>query len=234
MSSEKSIWYRLGYALERSRPRTATSRLAGLAERRRGAAHRAADGGAHRARTSGGARAGRAARAPLEDVIASGAAALASRLLGMWRPARRPGPLRLLRAGAAGAAAALLVEVVRPMLGGSAHLAAPDGDAAERALAGAGQGLLYGAVIEPRIPGSALAKGVLYGSTEYLVDPMGGLRHLLGPHLGVGRIPLLRHLLEDVRPHERPYLEHVTFAVALAMLYGSSAASNGMRRDAGK
>jgi len=232
MSSEKSIWYRLGFALERSRSHSAASRLAGLAERGKGIASPAADRATRTARTSRGTRGGRASRAPVEDVLASGATALVSRLLGMWRPARRPGPFRLIRAGAAGAAAALLVDVVRPMLGGSAHLAAPDGDAAERAIAGAGQGLLYGAVIEPRIPGSALTKGVLYGSTEYLVDPVGGLRHLLGPHVSVGRIPLLRHLLEDVRPHERPYLEHVTFAVALAVLYGSSAVSNGMRDDA--
>jgi hypothetical protein len=44
-------------------------------------------------------------------------------------------------------------------------------------------------------------------------------------------VPVLGHLLEELDEHDRDYLEHVAFGVTLAMLYGSSRSSNGIRED---
>jgi hypothetical protein len=74
-------------------------------------------------------------------------------------------------------------------------------------------------------------KGTLYGSTEYVADPAGGLTRLLSTRSALRRIPLvslLARLLEDLDPHDRVYLEHVTFGIVLAILYGSSPRSNGI------
>jgi hypothetical protein len=103
-----------------------------------------------------------------------------------------------------------------------------DGETGARVLVGAGQGLLYGAVVEPRLPGPTLLKGALFGSAEFAANPAGGLSHLVGAHAPQTRLPLVGTLLDDLDAHERTYLEHVTFGIALAVLYGSSPASNGM------
>ena len=139
----------------------------------------------------------------------------------------------LLRAGVSGAAAALLVELVRPLLHGEARLPVLDEGTKDRLLAGAGQGLVYGAVVEPRLPGPALLKGAAYGSVEYAVDPFGGLYRLLGPHAPLRRIPGVGAFLDDLDPHDRAYLEHVTFGIALSLLYesGSSPRSSGITED---
>ena len=132
-------------------------------------------------------------------------------------------------AGAAGAAAALFVEIVGPLLKGERFVGAIDRGTGEKMLVGAGQGLVYGAVIEPRVPGPALMKGALYGSAEYAVDPMGGLSHLLRGHSPQGKLPIVGALLDDLDPHDRAYVEHVMFGIALAVIYGSSPSSNGIR-----
>jgi len=218
MASEQSFWYRVGYALERARqgPPTPPQELAGLTRR------------ARRERPQGGSSGG--VRPPtVDDLISSGIVALAGRVLDGWRPARKAGFIRLLRAGAAGAGAALLLDLVRPLLSGKAELPVLDRDTADRVLAGMGQGLLYGAVVEPRVPGPPLMKGALFASAEYATDPVGGLSHLLSAHTPQGRVPIVRHLFEELDPHDRAYLEHLVFGVALALLYGSSPSSNGMR-----
>jgi hypothetical protein len=106
-----------------------------------------------------------------------------------------------------------------------------DKEMGDRLIAGVGQGLVYGAVVEPRVPGPSLVKGALYGTAEYAVDPVGGLSRLLGAHAPQHRLPVIGHLLKDLDPHDRAYLEHVVFGVALALLYGSSPSSNGIRID---
>ena len=146
-----------------------------------------------------------------------------------WKPRRVSGLARMLRAGAAGAAAALFVEIVGPLLKGERFVGAIDRGTGEKMLVGAGQGLVYGAVIEPRVPGPALMKGALYGSAEYAVDPMGGLSHLLRGHSPQGKLPIVGALLDDLDPHDRAYVEHVMFGIALAVIYGSSPSSNGIR-----
>jgi hypothetical protein len=219
MSSEQSIWYRLGFALERARPSPADARrkLGGLAKRNRPPAKRRERGSAHPAEWPSA-----------DEVIASGAVALIAKTLDVWRPRKKTGIVRILKSGAAGAGAALLVELVRPLLMGRAELPGLSEETIDRVLAGAGQGLVYGVVLEPRIPGPPLLKGTLYGSAEYAVDPVGGIGKLLGPHAPLKRVPVLAHLLEGVDPHDRVYLEHVTFGIALALIYGSSASSNGI------
>jgi len=101
--------------------------------------------------------------------------------------------------------------------------------AGDRILSGIAQGLVYGGIVEPRVPGPALIKGALYGSAEYAVDPAGGISGLLGSHAPHKRLPMVSHMLEDLNAHDRAFVEHVVFGVSLALLYGSSRSSNGIR-----
>jgi hypothetical protein len=220
MSSETSIWYRLGYTIEQARrvPSRPKRALRGLADRARPKPSRE--------RPDSPAR-----RDPLDELAATGAVALAVKALDAWRPRSRTGLSALVRAGAAGAAAALAVELLRPLLAGRREAPALGADAAERILEGAGQGLIYGAVVEPRLPGPPLLKGTLYGSAEYAVVPAGGLVKLLGPHGPLHDVPLVSGLMKGAGGHERSYLEHVAFGISLALLYGSSPSSNGIREE---
>lgn len=163
-----------------------------------------------------------------DDLIASAIAALAGRVLDAWRPARKVTFTRLLRAGAAGAGAALLADLVRPLLAGRAEMPTLDPDTWTRLLAGAGQGLLYGAVVEPRVPGPPLLKGAVFALAEYMADPAGGLSHILGAHAPQGRLPVVAELLEDLEPHDREVLEHLVFGLALAVLCGTAPSLNGI------
>lgn len=223
MSSDQSLWYRLGYALERARraPAKGARKLASFEELTR----------TLRPDPPAGRRGSAPARPITDDLIAAGAAALLAKTLDAWRPRKRAGPFSLLRAGAAGAAAAVLVDLVRPLLRGHTDVPALDRTLVDRALAGAAQGVLYAGVFEPRVPGPGLLKGTLYGTTEYIADPAGGLTRLLGGESPLRRIPVLNHLAEDLDPHDRAYLEHVTFGIALALLYGSNSSSNGIEPD---
>jgi hypothetical protein len=212
MSSDQSIWYRIGYALGRARsaaPSVPARTLASLAERRRTGA---APSGEKRRTTPGGR----------DDLLASAAVVALEKVLEGWRPRRRSGILRLLRAGASGAVAALLVELLRPILTGDPAVRSLDEATVDRLLAGAGQGLVYGAVLEPRLPGPDLLKGTLFGTAEYAMHPMGGLYRILGSRAPLRRVPGVGSLLGELDPHDRVYLEHVTFGIALALLYGES------------
>jgi hypothetical protein len=88
-------------------------------------------------------------------------------------------------------------------------------------MAGAARGLLYAAVLEPRLPGTATLRGLLYGSLEFAVSPWGGLTSLLGERAPHRRIPMLRGLFDDYALGDDSYLDHLAFGVALALLYGS-------------
>lgn len=222
MSSESSIWFRLGYALERTRqaPATGTRKLAKLHERR-----------------PVGPKA-RLLPSPLDwpsadQLVASGAVALAAKVLETWTPRHRTGVKDLVRAGLAGAAAALAVEAVRPLLEGRAKLPALDQRTLERVVAGAGQGLVYGVVVEPRLPGPAPMKGALYGSAEYALDPMGGMAKLLGSEAPLRRVPLLGAFLDGLTPHDRSYVEHLAFGIAVALIYRSGRTRSGIVEDDG-
>ena len=216
MSSEESFWFRIGYALESAKLPSAPrgrQRVPGLADRAarpRPAPHEPSGDGLL-----------------TDQLVTAGITALAARLLDAWQPRRSVGFKRLLWAGAAGAAAALLIDVLKPVLRGQPELPMLDRDTGDRLLAGVGQGLLYGAVVEPRVPGPLLLKGALFGSAEYATDAAGGLMHLLRAHAPLGRIPLVGRMLEDVDPRDRVYVEHLAFGIALALLYGTSPSSNG-------
>jgi len=223
MSSKKSVWYRLGFALERARqaPATGARKLATLKDRRPAARE-----------DEGRRRPTNPAEWPTADqLLASGAVALAAKALDVWRPRGKTGVGSLLRAGLAGAGAAAVVELVRPLLSGRAEIPRLDEDTVNRILVGAGQGIVYGGVVEPRLPGAPVLKGTLYASAEYALDPLGGVGRLLGPHAPLRRVPVLGHLLEDVDAHDRAYLEHLAFGITLAMLYRPRSLSNGISGD---
>ena len=222
MASEQSIWFRIGYAIERARrsPPGAKRSLTGLAERVARPPKRSAEPSPEDVWPSA------------DELIDSGVGMVVARALKAWQPRRNVGLVRLLRAGAAGAGASLLLDLIRPLLSGRTELPTLDKHTADRILAGAGQGLVYGGLIEPRVPGPPLLKGALYGSAEYATDPVGGLSHVFGAHTPQGRIPGVTHLLEQLDPHDRAFLEHLVFGIALALLYGSSPSSNGIRMDA--
>jgi len=221
MASEPSFWYRIGYALEQARLglRAESPELSGLAERK------------PRTREAR-ARADERPTVPVDDLVAVGVSVAVGRLLDAWHPDRKAGLGGLLRGGAAGAGAALLIDLVKPLLrGDEAGLPALDRETADHLIAGMAQGILYASVVEPRVPGPTLLKGALFGSAEYLADPSGGLAHLLGPVAPQARLPVLGALIEDLEPHDREYVEHVLFGIALAVLYGSSRSSSGTRDE---
>lgn len=216
MSSKKSVWYRLGYALGQAReaPSKGSRKLAGLKER----ASLPAEKGEHSPTAL-----------DFDEILTAAGVALAARMLDR-RAKRGGGVLSMIRAAAAGAGAGLLVELVRPLLSGQADVGSLDEDTPDRLLAGAVQGLVYGTLLEPWIPGPSTLKGVVYGSAEYAATGMGGIGKMVGGHSSLGRIPGVGPLLADLDPHERAYVEHVVFGVALAVLYGSPS-SNGMRDE---
>lgn len=215
MSSEESLWYRIGYALESAKIPSAAPERTGSNRSVRARGRRRAAEPSPREGFLG------------DDLVTAGIAALAARLLDSWQPSRKAGINRLVWAGAAGATAALLLDVLKPILRGEPALPALDRDLADRLLAGVGQGLVYGALVEPRVPGPALVKGALFGSAEYAAEAAGGLAHLLRAHTPQGKLPFVGRIFEDADPRDRAYLEHLAFGVALALLYGSSASSNG-------
>jgi hypothetical protein len=212
-----SIWFRVGYALERARRDASPGKLRSLALRK----------GSPRGRPNDGplrlARPGRAAaddeRTTLDALLTAGAGTLAGRLLGLWRPRHRTGFLSLVKAGAAGAAAALLRELLAPLLHDEVPGPRLDEALADALLAGAARGLVYAAVVEPRLPGPALARGLAFGSVEYLASPWGGLSALLGREAPHRRFPLVSGLFEGYAPEEDTLMDHVAFAVALSLLY---------------
>ena len=223
MPHNKSFWYKVGFALAKARqsPASGGRALAGLKDRLETSPKRPTK------RAPKKKVPGPESWPTADELVASGVAALAGRVLDTWRPRGSTAVARLLRAGASGAAAAFLVEFLRPLTEGRMEPPVMNRELADRILVGAGQGLVYGAVVEPRVPGPAAVKGAVYGSAEYAVDPMGGLSHLLGGHAPQGRLPVVAHLLEDLDRHDRAYVEYVVFGIALAVLYGSGPSDNG-------
>jgi hypothetical protein len=233
MSSDSSLWYRVGYAMEQARqlPSTGRRSLAGLRERATGDPDEASPGG-----PEGGPpeadRGGdpprpeeRTRRLPLDDAVSTGAVAVATRLLDRWRPRGTAGLGGILWAGAAGAAATLLVELVHPLLSSDGSEPAVDAHTPERLLTGAAQGMVYGAVLEPWLPGPPVLKGALFGSAEFVLHPSGGATRLLGSRSPLGRIPMVLTLLEQLETRDRSFLEHVAFGAAVGILYGSRSSS---------
>lgn len=222
--ASRNPWYQLGYALERARSAPTQERIQSLGEKL--AAFRREGQGARPAPRSGAGSA--AAESPrgaetLDWVLASLSGALVSGLLREWKPRRRPGPGLLARAAGAGAAAMIFQELAHVLLSDDPGAAARRSrDLPDRLVSGVARGLVYGAVAEPRLPGPPVVRGVLYGTAEYLLSPLGGIGRLLGKEAPYGRIPLLRTLVQDTGPESDGYVEHLVFGLALALMAGET------------
>ncbi len=201
MPNNESLWYRVGYAIETVRDRLPPPNR---------------EGGGKRPPTQNLSH--DVSHKVMDALLAVGAGSIFTRVFSILPSRRKPGLFRLLRAGTAGAAAAFLAELVRPALTGRVPHAPMEEALTDILLTGAGRGLLYAALVEPRIPAPALLQGVAYGSLEYALTPWGGLGEVAGSKAPQGKIPALSLLLKD-RGTDEQLVEHVAFGVALALLY---------------
>lgn len=222
--TSKSLWYQLGYALERARAHPSGDRIQSLGEKL--AAFR--DGG-QGARTPAKARKGTPPASPrdgaetLDWILATLSGALVTRLLRTWKPRARPGPSLLVRSAAAGAAAIIFQELAHALLSEDPReMARRSRTLGDRLLSGTARGLLYGAVAEPRLPGPPVLRGVVYGTSEFLLSPLGGLGKLLGKETPYARIPGIGALLQAVDGEEDGYVEHLVFGLALSLMSGET------------
>lgn len=228
-----SVWYRIGYAFESARHGIAgaaarSRRLPSPDEIRERLGSRRPDAARDAARDSAGTAPGSdrpsGAETAVEVLLAGAAGSLLIRLLNLWPGRGRSGPLAWARGAAAGAGATLVAELLRPVLTGRGGLPVLDDELADAVLAGAGRGLVYAAVLEPRLPGPRPLRGAAYGALEYAVSPWGGLGELLGPANPVRKIPVVGPLLEEGDGDADASLtELVAFGVALALIYGRTA-----------
>jgi len=238
---EESVWFRLGYALERAREQApeVVSRVGYRVGQTRGQLRSPAE---RRTRLRG-TRPPRRPRTeslvegisptgkPWDVVLTVAAAALARQLLEALPRRRKPGLFGLLRAGAAGAGAVLLRELVRPLVTDQPRETPLAETARGTALAGAARGLLYGGLVEPLIPGPPFVRGAAYGLVEHLVSPWGGLTEIAGARAPHRSLPFLSELFEDFEPGEDTLVDHLVFGIALAALYGSWANGEQVRGD---
>ena len=216
MPDRSDIWYRLGYALETARQGRARASLDLLET---GRSPRKRKDGAPT--TNEPDAADETPTGALDLLLAAGTGTLVTRLLRAWPARRSPSLTRLVRAGAAGAAATFLRELLEPLLRGDPRLPTWDEGLGDRLTAGLARGLVYGAVLEPRLPGPGLFRGIAYGTTEYLMSPWGGLRSALGKNAPYAKLPVVSSLLDDPEAGEQAFLDHIVFGVALAVLYGN-------------
>jgi hypothetical protein len=222
MAEAPSIWFRIGYALESARQEPAARRLRGLLEREgdQDMVEKHEPGPGPRQRSDSQPAA--AWDDPINALMTAGAGALVGRVIGLIPARRKPGMMGLMRAGAAGAGAALLSALVEPLLRGERRVGL-DEQSGNALVSGAARGLLYATVLEPRIPGPSVVQGVVYGSVEFAVSPWGGLTRLLGDRAPHRRIPLLNNLFDDHRTGDATYADHLIFGIALALFYGRGA-----------
>ncbi len=215
MPDRSDLWYRLGYALESARQGQARASLEALTGP---PSRRGKDGRSTRPRPVEGS--GDPASGALDLLLAAGTGTLVSRVLAAWPARQRPTLARLVKAAAAGAGATLLRELVRPLLNGSQPRQIWDEQSIDRLSTGAARGLIYGGILAPRLPGPALARGIVYGATEYLLSPWGGLRTVLGKHAPYRRLPVVSSLFEGPQDRDEAFLDHLVYGVALGLLYG--------------
>jgi len=207
MSDSKDPWFRIGYAVESARLRTPVKHEPAGAEK--------------------GKKRSPAARteALLDALLATGTTALAGRLIGVLPGRRSPSSWRLIRAGLAGAGAAATLAVLRAAL--QPNREAQPLDPTPEILAGTGRGILYGAILEPHLPGSAITRGLTFGVLEYMVAPMGGLDEVLGAASPRRTIPVLGALLRSDGLNAETFTENLVFGATLGILYGVGRARSG-------
>ena len=233
----KSIWYRLGYALELARhgARSAQESRSGEEALSAKKAPRAAkSGSAARARTAQKARGkatdarSRPVSSTVDQLIATGTGILGDRLFSIVA-GRRPGTLRLTHAALAGAGAALALSLFRNGKNGASGDGQGPHDTTAELLSGAARGVLYGAVLEPRLPGSPLFRGATFGVMEYVTSPFGGLDGILGASSPHRTMPIIAALLGPGDSVAVSMADHVAFGVTLGLLYGAGSARRGSR-----
>lgn len=201
MPMKENLWYRVGYALETVRNHLPAS--PGEEAEKPTDAHVKPLDESHKV---------------LNTLLTAGAGSIVARALSIWPSRRAPGVFRLFRAGAAGAAAAFLAEMIRPVLTGKKADSALEEELTDILFAGVGRGLLYAALVEPRIPGGPILQGAVYGGLEYALTPWGGLGELAGSKTPLGGIPAFSVLLRD-RGTDEELVERIAYGVALALLY---------------
>jgi hypothetical protein len=232
MAEPPTLWYRLGYALESSRPRTSGGRLRSLAERRADSLRPRPPKDDRPERSEPGAVEEVEVTGPLELALAAGGATLVAKLLGAWPGRGRPPLARLARAAVAGAGAAVVRELGARFMGDGLELSEWRDALPERIAAGSARGIVYAAVVEPRVPGPALMRAAAFGLAEHALSPLGGLRSLLARHMPYRTLPVLGELLEESRAGEDTLADHLVFALALGILYGGEGVRIGIGEDA--
>ena len=227
----KSIWYHLGYALESARHGARLAQEAQPAQKppRTG-----------KGRSAAGSRSALNARGKVTDpkprpvsstvdqLITTGTGILGDRLFSIMA-GRRPGTLRLTRAALAGAGAALALGLFRNGKNGTPGVGQSPHDPTAELLTGAARGMLYGAVLEPRLPGSPLLRGATFGVIEYVTSPFGGLDGILGASSPHRTMPIVAALLGSSDSVAVSMADHVAFGVTLGLLYGAGSARRGSR-----
>ena len=229
----KSIWYHLGYALESARHGARSAQEVRSAEKTLGRGRgRSSDKARSSRKVSGEAREPerRSRSSMVDQLIATGTGILGDRLFSIVA-GRRPGTLRLTRAAFAGAGAALALSLFRNGKNGTSAVGQSGYDPTAALLVGAARGMLYGAVLEPRLPGSPLLRGATFGVMEYVTSPFGGLDGILGASSPHRTVPILAALLgpSDSGAGAGSIADHVAFGVTLGLLYGAGSARRGRR-----
>lgn len=216
VTSREKIWFRIGYALE-------TARL--------GVPALPGPGAGESDPTNDGLPTDAAGDVALGTLLVAGAGAVAPRVLRLWRGRRVPGALSLAFAGLSGAGAALLLELLRPLTRGELEAPEIDADLGEAVLSGVGRGLLYGAVLEPRLPGPPVVRGAVFGAVEYALSPWGGLSRILGSASPHRKLPVVSDLLEPGGHEDDRFADHLVFGLAVALLYGGLPLKSGTRNE---
>lgn len=207
------LWYQLGYVTERLRlaPGDALDRSTDAASR---LSERL--GGGNPSRRGGDPSSGGGDRDLLRRLGAAGATSLGIRLL---RSSDGPGITGLALSGAAGAGAAVLTELVAPLLSRRVRPAAGRHELGDALFTGVGRGLLYGTLVRDRIPGPAFLAGFLFGTAEYVAARRGGLARILRAASPHRHIPFVSDLFEADPDDDPDWTEHLVFGIALALLY---------------
>lgn len=225
----KSIWYQLGYALESARHGARSAQEVRSAKAPRVAINRSA---AARSAPNKQGDATDPKRTPvsstLDQLITTGTGILGDRLFSILA-GRRPGGLRLTRAALAGAGAAFALSLFRNGKNGTSGVGQSPRDPTAELLTGAARGMLYGAVLEPRLPGSPLLRGATFGVMEYVTSPFGGLDGILGASSPHRTMPIIAALLGSSDSAVVSMADHLAFGVTLGLLYGAGSARRGSR-----
>jgi hypothetical protein len=228
----KSIWYRLGYALELARHGARSGEEALSAKKAPRAVKKIGSAGEARSAQKASGKATDARSRPVsstvDQLITTSTGILGNRLFSIVT-GRRPGTLRLTHAALAGAGAALALSLFRNGKNGTSGSGQGPHDPTAELLSGAARGVLYGAVLEPRLPGSPLLRGATFGVMEYVTSPFGGLDGILGATSPHRTMPIIAALLGSSDSVAVSVADHVAFGVTLGLLYGAGSVRRGSR-----